>query len=759
MITIDNYKEYLLLLSYDRIKLILFIIILILNKEKKENKIAIIRTYFEYYKQFDEVSQNKQDLIAVIERNCISKSNSNQHRKIVKAITNIYNYDMLEEKPDNIDDYYENNTILFLNYQKELIKEELEKISDSKILLSLVFHILHDYIHTDLSKIYIEYNSFATEEFKITYLNNLITILFNLELLNGNSDLFDFLYNLIKFGETNYTYGYFINYMDKLKLYITAKIQKHSNNDIVAILYYILNTNKPDNYINEIRNIVLNINEHLYLFEKIDKTINELNDEQILDLIVKYKEYSDDIKDIKEIFGDYIEFIINEIIENVSDITEKEFLLAIIFKILHKKNSLTIVDEFEKIRNEQTEINGLIKIIDNEYLSELKGEDLINILNDIKKVKEEFSKISFNSRGSICEKKQKIINKDLINYRLEIKTINDFQVFYVIVSKIKNEFVLQTIIYYIFKNYLLKKNANKRHYIKIFLIKMKEYYNKEKTLENIILKEINYRLNRIQIRDILDKLDNPHLNIERDLIDINHDLKINYYYTDLLIIKTNNDSLIRSLIKVLYFDYIQVINPDFNSYDIKSQLKFICDLYQAILSNYELILNHSFKQRLISVVELVISILENPRDNVKNKLKELEKKKGIPLIYMFYNLVNGILDKEIIVIMLVLFIKSRNFIDRYNPDFLYLKNEETIEILKEANILDDTVFRNMDSRKIYELLLNQDDISELKKILMKLVYHKYIKKELNNNGVIRIIKQIKDITDDIYSNINVSQSS
>jgi hypothetical protein len=488
------------------------------------------------------------------------------------------------------------------------------------------------------------------------------------------------------------------------------------------------------------------------------KIINALTEEQLLDLSIKYNSYKSDDKDIYEVFGEYNGIIISEIIQEVSNITEKEFLLALIFKILQKKILFSIIEDFDKIRKWQTGIDGLIAIITSEYLSDIKTADLISILGDIKRVKEEFSKISFNSRGSICDKKQKIINKHLINYKLEIKTINEFQAFYVIVNKIKDEFILQSLIYYIFKNYLFKNHIDKVYYIKEFLINMKNYYNKQTTLEHIILKEVNYKLNRIQLLDILDKLDNPRFNIERNLLNIHDDLKKHYFYTDLLILKTDNDSLIRALIKVLYFDYIQVINPKFNDFDIKSQLKFICDLYQAILSNDELVLNHSFKERLKSVITIIIFILENPRTNTKTNLIELQKKKGIPLIYMFYNLVNGIKQKETAVRLLVSFLKNESFIYRLNPEHLHLQTQEKLELLREADILDDTVFRNISSNMIYQMLLQKDDIIELKKIIMTIVYNKYVKKEINNEGIINLIKQINQYSDD-SENSNGSNGS
>lgn len=755
MITIDNYKEYLLKLKLGGLKILLFIILIILNENKNDNKTDVIRSFFEYYDQYTELNE----FVNIIERNLISKCDIRQKNKIVKAITKIYNYEILENNDDDIVDYYKNNVILFYNYIKELIKEEINKIEDSKILLSLLFHILYNYVYSDVTRYFIEYNSITTEESKIKYVRNLISVL-----LSDEEDLLDFGDILLKFVKNNYVYGNVVPYLLNLKIILTLMINNNESYDsITTILFYILYKNKPDDYVSEFSNL-LNNND-VSIFDMTKKTIDSLTEEQLLDFSIKYNSYTSGSKDIYDVFGEYNGIIINEIVQEVSSITEKEFLLGIIFKLLQKKLSLTIIEDFDKIRREQTEIGGLIGIITNDYLADIKTGDLISILGEIRRVKEEFSKISFNSRGSICDKKQKIINKYLINYKLEIKTINEFQAFYVIVNKIKNEFILQSLIYYIFKNYLFKNHIDKVYYIKEFLINMKNYYNKQTTLEHIILKEVNYKLNRIQLLDILEKLDNPRFNIERNLLNIHDDLKKHYFYTDLLILKTDNDGLIRALIKVLYFDYIQVINPKFNEYDIKSQLKFICDLYQAILSNDELVLNHSFKERLKSVIEIIIFILENPRDNTKNNLIELKKKKGIPLIYMFYNLINGITQKETVVRLILSFLKNESFINRLNPEHLHLQTEEKLELLREANILDDIVFRNISSTMIYQMLIQKDDIMELKKLIMMIVYNKYIKKEINNEAIINLIKKINlDLNDSIgslsnYNTVSISLAS
>lgn len=762
MITIDNYKEYLLKLKLGGLKILLFIILNILNENKNESKTNIIRTFFEYYDNYNELNLSvniKQEFVNIIEINLISKCDIKQKNKIVKAITKIYDYEILENNDDNIIDYHKNNVILFYNHIKELIKEEINKIEDSKILLSLLFHILYNYLYTDVTRYFIEYNSIPSEESKIKYLRDVISVLFSLDKSEelGDEDLLDFGHILLKFVKNSYAYGDVVPYLLNLKIILTLMINNNESYDsITTILFYILYKNKPDDYVREFSNL-LNNND-VSIFDMTKKTIESLTEEQLLDFSIKYNSYTSGAKDIYEVFGEYNGIIINEIVEEVSSITEKEFLLAIIFKLLQKKLLFSIIEDFDKIRKGQTEIGGLIAIITNEYLADIKTADLITILGDIKRVKEEFSKISFNSRGSICDKKQKIINKYLINYKLEIKTINEFQAFYVIVNKIKDEFILQSLIYYIFKNYLFKNHIDKVYYIKEFLINMKNYYNKQTTLEHIILKEVNYKLNRIQLLDILDKLDNPRFNIERNLLNIYDDLKQHYFYTDLLILKTDNDSLIRALIKVLYFDYIQVINPKFNEYDIKSQLKFICDLYQAILSNDELVLNHSFKERLKSVVNIIIFILENPRDNTKNNLIELKKKKGIPLIYMFYNLINGITQKETVVRLIVSFLKNESFTNRLNPEHLHLETEEKLELLREANILDDTVFRNISSAVIYQMLLQKDDIIELKKIIMTIVYNKYVKKEIDNEGILNLIKKINQYSNDINI-LNGSQGS
>lgn len=755
MITIDNYKEYLLKLKLGGLKILLFIILIILNENKNDNKTDVIRSFFEYYDQYTQLNE----FVNIIERNLISKCDIRQKNKIVKAITKIYDYEILENNDDDIVDYYKNNVILFYNYIKELIKEEINKIEDSKILLSLLFHILYNYVYSDVTRYFIEYNSITTEESKIKYVRNLISVL-----LSDEEDLLDFGDILLKFVKNNYVYGNVVPYLLNLKIILTLMINNNESYDsITTILFYILYKNKPDDYVSEFSNL-LNNND-VSIFDMTKKTIDSLTEEQLLDFSIKYNSYTSGSKDIYDVFGEYNGIIINEIVQEVSSITEKEFLLGIIFKLLQKKLSLTIIEDFDKIRREQTEIGGLIGIITNDYLADIKTADLISILGEIRRVKEEFSKISFNSRGSICDKKQKIINKYLINYKLEIKTINEFQAFYVIVNKIKNEFILQSLIYYIFKNYLFKNHIDKVYYIKEFLINMKNYYNKQTTLEHIILKEVNYKLNRIQLLDILEKLDNPRFNIERNLLNIHDDLKKHYFYTDLLILKTDNDGLIRALIKVLYFDYIQVINPKFNEYDIKSQLKFICDLYQAILSNDELVLNHSFKERLKSVVEIIIFILENPRDNTKNNLIELKKKKGIPLIYMFYNLINGITQKETVVRLILSFLKNESFINRLNPEHLHLQTEEKLELLREANILDDIVFRNISSTMIYQMLIQKDDIMELKKLIMMIVYNKYIKKEINNEAIINLIKKINlDLNDSIgslsnYNTVSISLAS
>lgn len=755
MITIDNYKEYLLKLKLGGLKILLFIILIILNENKNDNKTDVIRSFFEYYDQYTELNE----FVNIIERNLISKCDIRQKNKIVKAITKIYDYEILENNDDDIVDYYKNNVILFYNYIKELIKEEINKIEDSKILLSLLFHILYNYVYSDVTRYFIEYNSITTEESKIKYVRNLISVL-----LSDEEDLLDFGDILLKFVKNNYVYGNVVPYLLNLKIILTLMINNNESYDsITTILFYILYKNKPADYVSEFSNL-LNNND-VSIFDMTKKTIDSLTEEQLLDFSIKYNSYTSGSKDIYEVFGEYNGIIINEIVQEVSSITEKEFLLGIIFKLLQKKLSLTIIEDFDKIRREQTEIGGLIGIITNDYLADIKTADLITILGEIRRVKEEFSKISFNSRGSVCDKKQKIINKYLINYKLEIKTINEFQAFYVIVNKIKNEFILQSLIYYIFKNYLFKNHIDKVYYIKEFLINMKNYYNKQTTLEHIILKEVNYKLNRIQLLDILEKLDNPRFNIERNLLNIHDDLKKHYFYTDLLILKTDNDGLIRALIKVLYFDYIQVINPKFNEYDIKSQLKFICDLYQAILSNDELVLNHSFKERLKSVVEIIIFILENPRDNTKNNLIELKKKKGIPLIYMFYNLINGITQKETVVRLILSFLKNESFINRLNPEHLHLQTEEKLELLREANILDDIVFRNISSTMIYQMLIQKDDIMELKKLIMMIVYNKYIKKEINNEAIINLIKKINlDLNDSIgslsnYNTVSISLAS
>ena len=56
----------------------------------------------------------------------------------MKAITKIYDYEILENNDENIIDYNKNNVILFYNHIKEFVKEEINKIEDSKILLSLL---------------------------------------------------------------------------------------------------------------------------------------------------------------------------------------------------------------------------------------------------------------------------------------------------------------------------------------------------------------------------------------------------------------------------------------------------------------------------------------------------------------------------------------------------------------------------------------------------------------------------------------------
>jgi hypothetical protein len=92
--------------------------------------------------------------------------------------------------------------------------------------------------------------------------------------------------------------------------------------------------------------------------------------------------------------------------------------------------------------------------------------------------------------------------------------------------------------------------------------------------------------------------------------------------------------------------------------------------------------------------------------------------------------------------LIVSFLKNESFTNRLNPEHLHLETEEKLELLREANILDDTVFRNISSAMIYQMLLQKDDIMELKKITMMIVYNKYVKKEINNEAIIDLIKKI-----------------
>lgn len=749
MITQDNYIEHLSKLQNKDIVFIFYTIKDLVSEDKTE----LLSLYFDYYNKYVENNEDKKELIKEITTEISKDSNKKKLKKLIEIIDKFYK--IFSDEDDDITIttelkafYFKKDNELIIK-MKEYVKIELLKINNIDILLALLFNILNYYFNEDITNYYITYKKKENDKEKIEYLQEQIIEFINKITYSLFNEYYfiDFIINFNQFkDEVKYTY--FTKYLDKLKdLFGINIISLLNKNDKLLLLFYIYKISNPDyldEFINHSLSLLMNNTNNVNI-ELLD-IINKLNEEQLYDIINKYKNSKDTNKSIEEEFGSYKTIFIDEILKEVQDITDMEFLLTIIFKVMLLSGNPTIIHDFTQLKT-KTSIASLIAVITSPFLEVMRDSDLGIILNNIKKVKVGFSELSSRSYSNVCNKKKEILNKHLLNYNKELNTIRINDEFNKEILKIKDEELLKRIIYYILKHCIKDGELS---YIHTFLFYMEELYEGTITsLNDVITKKLYLRMNTLSLTTIIDMIRN------KSLPDYKSDLKKNYSYISYLLIKhfshNLNEDILFLLIKALNFDYIRIVNPNIEDIEeISHKFEYICNLYQSILKDDDLILNSNFKKRIQTLIDKVIEVLETVDLNVdrnEDKINEIAKLKGIPLIYCFYNLVYSIVDRSTIINILLSFInRNTHFKNRYikslNEDMIDVNIKDVIDILQYSNMLSDTLYGDFTVRQIYEMLLDQENILELKKILMQIIYIKYTKKEISNTAIIRLMNRI-----------------
>lgn len=717
MITEENYRIH---ISELNVFLLLMLLFMILELTKQDFKI--------YYNYFDKYIQNtgtKEELIEELERLFIVPNNR-QIKKIFKLINIVYYY---HESDSHIMELSKYNQLLYSKTRKEIC-DDIKTITDYKLLLAIHLTIKTDFFHEPLLFYYKQIVELGTEAEKISNLQSKIISDINKTTEPNLSEL-----SLLTFGHKYFLYKNTFNYLNRFRkdfayFIINSDIE---DDDMKYILYYIINLKTDTNNLYHFLELVIKMKTGIN--GEIIRLISELEEEQLLSTFNKVINYQVNNKPIEEEFGSYKSIIIDNIIKEVRNITEREYLLTIIFKIMYVKNEyLTIIDEFKSIIKDKRTNEELIEIISSEFLSEISDEELIILNTEINKVNEQFSRISPLSTTNICNRKKDILNNTIINYKKEYKTIVVNNKFNEMILKITDENVLLSIIYYCLKNYVYFKNDNKYMYIEKFFYIYENFKSNLYTLQEIILKRYQLKINKIQLESLIELLES-----NEQIIDFENDLKRNYYYIEYLNNKNNRESVISEIIEAISFDTIRLINPDINKFDINDKFYFIIELYLSLLRDHELHLNANFKKRLEKVINIIIKILEEPTIDM-SKITLLKSLRGIPLIYMFYNIIHIIKNKQLIVQELILFID--NSIPYKKRLIETDEDNSTREILREANDLSDTIYGRMSISDLYENLMSNDNSNELKKLLIRVVYMKYIKKTLNESQLATIIKRL-----------------
>lgn len=606
---------------------------------------------------------------------------------------------------------------------KELIKELIYKshkiyLDDEKV----------DFIYNDI-------NSKIKNRDKIANSWELISIKFDNLCIYGESNMID----LKKFN---------LN-----EIILISGRNNTGKSSIIDIICFILynKMGREMNIKNKIANEILNINkkvgngeliiklgEKIYLIKRDYKrsngkiTISSFFYELIDDKRELLLNTSDLVnKKINEIFGAYDDFLFMNMILQFDNVSFRYMKQNDRKELL---NRLLDLDKYENIedlikpiyKNYEDKYKKLLSYIENIDIEDLKlkiikNSDVLNEMNEDLSYSEKKRNALMDSINEFNKNYVKIDEKQIENYRNEIKNIKIVEEEKKDIDhKIKN---IEDKI----KIYEMEKNGLKLINNKNILVE----YNDEKKLDLYNLEELNKKVEELvnnkkalydvnmfdidtlndDIKTIEEKLEKistveieydniikkySNIMIEYNLKYENHNSLINFYNNEMKMLSIPDDKITR------------------NEYEKKN--KILKDLFEKVNHQYEKINNE--------IVDLKNSI-ENEDNNILQNEYEI-----------YLNRKNELLGMEKELLMKNKILKELS-LHEYNPNCLQcIKNPKVIELLKMTNEIENLEheINKFDLDKNIEFRKKEYDLNN------KLLYEKYIEK----NKVILEINKLKD---------------
>lgn len=606
---------------------------------------------------------------------------------------------------------------------KELIKELIYKshkiyLDDEKV----------DFIYNDI-------NSKIKNRDKIANSWELISIKFDNLCIYGESNMID----LKKFN---------LN-----EIILISGRNNTGKSSIIDIICFILynKMGREMNIKNKIANEILNINkkvgngeliiklgEKIYLIKRDYKrsngkiTISSFFYELIDDKRELLLNTSDLVnKKINEIFGAYDDFLFMNMILQFDNVSFRYMKQNDRKELL---NRLLDLDKYENIedlikpiyKNYEDKYKKLLSYIENIDIEDLKlkiikNSDILNEMNEDLSYSEKKRNALMDSINEFNKNYVKIDEKQIENYRNEIKNIKIVEEEKKDIDhKIKN---IEDKI----KIYEMEKNGLKLINNKNILVE----YNDEKKLDLYNLEELNKKVEELvnnkkalydvnmfdidtlndDIKKIEEKLEKistveieydniikkySNIMIEYNLKYENHNSLINFYNNEMKMLSIPDDKITR------------------NEYEKKN--KILKDLFEKVNHQYEKINNE--------IVDLKNSI-ENEDNNILQNEYEI-----------YLNRKNELLGMEKELLMKNKILKELS-LHEYNPNCLQcIKNPKVIELLKMTNEIENLEheINKFDLDKNIEFRKKEYDLNN------KLLYEKYIEK----NKVILEINKLKD---------------